>query len=308
MKKVITYIIGFLAVSLFVVLVLGVHRFNFTNGGDIAPSTTVSDYKNTTYSVAGKEIRLVNGISETEAAPGSASKIITQYFGNEAALDLNGDGKKDVVFLLTQTTGGSGLFYYVVAGLTTPRGYIGSKGILLGDRITPQTTNISKGNIVVVNYADRKPGESFGVPTSVGKSLYLLFSTTTMDFGEVVQNFEGETDPSRMILGMKKWDWVKTQMNDGKVTLPKKFGAFSITFSNDGKVTVTTDCNSAGGLYEAKGNVLTLSPLVSTKMFCGSSQEGEFLQKLGSVSSYLFTSKGELILETKMDSGIMVFK
>jgi hypothetical protein len=48
----------------------------------------------------------VDGISETEAAPGSASKIITRYFGNELRTDLDGDDVEDIAFILTQSSGG----------------------------------------------------------------------------------------------------------------------------------------------------------------------------------------------------------
>jgi hypothetical protein len=47
---------------------------------------------------------------------------------------------------------------------------------------------------------------------------------------------------------------------------------------------------------------------MSTKMFCEGSQENVFSQSLTEVVSYLFTTRGELILEIKMDSGVMVFK
>ena len=131
-----------------------------------------ASYKDATYQIDGKSIALVNGLSEADAAPGSASRIITRYFGNDAIGDLNGDGKKDVAFLLTQDTGGSGTFYYVVVALRTASGYQGTNAVLLGDRIAPQTTNIENG-MVVVNYADRKPDESFAIEPSVGISKYL---------------------------------------------------------------------------------------------------------------------------------------
>ena len=152
------------------------------------------DYKNTTYRIDGKNIELKNGISEIEGAPGSASKIVTKYFGNEVLHDLDGDGIKDVAFLLTQETGGSGIFYYVVAALNTSNGYVGSQGLFLGDRIAPQTTEAGKGKIIVVNYADRARGESFSVKPSIGKSIWLLLDPKIMQFGEVVQDFEGESN------------------------------------------------------------------------------------------------------------------
>ena len=68
------------------------------------------DYKNITYSIGGKSVELKNGVSEIEVTPDSASKIITRYFGNEVVHDLDGDGTKDIVFLVTQEMGGSGVF------------------------------------------------------------------------------------------------------------------------------------------------------------------------------------------------------
>ena len=162
--------------------------------------TTVSPaqtHKDASYLIDGKLVQLVNGLSETEAAPGSASKVTTRYFGNELKTDLDGDGREDVVFLLTQETGGSGIFYYAVAALNTEEGYIGSDGYLLGDRIAPQTTNISSNprhkNVIVVNYAVRKDGEPMTARASVGKSTYLKIDRATMQWGIVEPNFEGES-------------------------------------------------------------------------------------------------------------------
>lgn len=137
-----------------------------------AAAVSQTGYKDATYEIAGKPVTLKNGLSEVEAAPGSASKITTRYFGNEATADLNGDGLVDVAFLLTQSTGGSGTFYYSVVALRTADGWKGTNAILLGDRIAPQTTNIKDGK-VIVNYADRNPGEPMTTRPSLGVSKYL---------------------------------------------------------------------------------------------------------------------------------------
>lgn len=143
---------------------------------DLPPTPTdappLTGYQDATYLIEGQPVTLVNGLSEIEAAPGSATKITTRYFGNEAFGDLNGDGLDDVAFLLTQTTGGTGTFFYVVVALQTETGYQGTNAFLLGDRIAPQTTRIENGTLVV-NYADRNPGESFDVAPSLGVSKYL---------------------------------------------------------------------------------------------------------------------------------------
>jgi hypothetical protein len=133
------------------------------------PETPSVDFLNLTYNIDGIDVTLVDGRSEVEAAPGSSTKILKQYYGNDALGDLNGDGVQDVTFVLTQNSGGSGTLFYVVAALSTKDGYVGSNGILLGDRIAPQSTSIS-GNLVTVAYADRKPDEPFSAEPTVGMS------------------------------------------------------------------------------------------------------------------------------------------
>ena len=277
-----------------------------------APQTgseqAAADPKNAEYVIDGQRVKLVNGVAETEAAPGSASKITTRYFGNEVRSDMNGDGREDVAFLLTQETGGSGTFFYVVAALNTENGYIGSEAILLGDRIAPQTTELNANGNIVVNYADRAPGEPMTTQPSVGKSIWLKLDPVALQFGEVEQNFEGEADPSRMTLDMKTWTWVSALYNDGRKITPNKAGAFTLTFGADGRFSAKTDCNSVGGSYTAAENKITFGQMISTKMYCEGSQENEFTTLLSNTTSYQFTSRGELILGLKFDSGSVVLK
>ena len=155
-------VLVFLLAVVGVVYILILHPTN-------APKT---DYKSAAYVVEGLPVTLVNGISEVPAAPGSSSVTTTRYFGNEAIGDLNGDGVPDVAFLLTQDSGGSGTFYYVVVALKTAAGYRGTNAVLLGDRIAPQTTEIKDGELIV-NYADRALGEPMTAQPSVGVSKYL---------------------------------------------------------------------------------------------------------------------------------------
>ena len=156
-----------------------------------------TNHKDATYAINGKKVTLANGYAETEIASGSASKITTNYFGNELKTDLNNDGREDIVFLLTQNMSGSGTFFYAVAALNNENGYVGSDGYLLGDRIAPQTTEISQNprhkNVIVVNYADRALGEPMTAQPSFGKSTYLKLNEKTMQWGIVVPDFEGES-------------------------------------------------------------------------------------------------------------------
>jgi heat shock protein HslJ len=268
-----------------------------------------SDYKDAEYIIDGTRIRLTDGVAEVPAAPGSASTITTRYFGNGVTRDLNGDGREDVAFILTQDGGGTGVFYYVVAALNTERGYVGSEGLLLGDRIAPQTMEIGPGKSIIVNYADRAPGEDFAAQPSVGKSMRLILDPNYMQFGEVAQNFEGEADPNVMKLDMHAWTWVSALYNDGREIKPKQAGQFTLAFGTDGRFSAATDCNSVAGSYTtASDDQITFSDMVSTRMFCEGSQESEFTALLENTASYHFTSRGELVLDLKADSGTVTFR
>ncbi len=294
-----------------VVLLGGFYLFNNYIYNEKQP-TTSADYKNAEYVIEGEQVKLIDGVSEMVDSADSSVKTVTKYFGNELKTDLNNDGREDVVFLLTQETGGSGTFYYVVASLNTERGFVGSDGYFLGDRIAPQTTEVSQNpnhkNVIVVNYADRAKDEPMTTPPAVGKSVYLKLDVESMQWGIVEPDFSGEADPNRMTLSMKSWTWISALYNDGREIKPNQAGKFTITFLADGGFSVTTDCNSMGGSYTTDGELLTFGPIMSTKMYCEGSQESEFAELLQNTASYHFTSKGELVLDLKFDSGSVIFR
>ncbi len=135
------------------------------------PPAIGDGYKNATYKIENQDITLTNGTSAIPIVPGAASKLVTQYFGNVATGDLNGDGIPDAAFILTQSGGGSGTYFYIVAAIKTSGGFQGTNGILLGDRIAPQNIQIASGTITV-NYADRSPNEPMTAQPSIGVTKY----------------------------------------------------------------------------------------------------------------------------------------
>lgn len=152
------------------------------------------DFKSVTFTISGEPITLKDGVAILQTVPGAASVRTVRYFGNEVQHDIDGDGDLDTVFLVTDDGGGSGTFFYVVGAIKQPNGYTGTDAMFLGDRIAPQTTEMGEGTLVIVNYVDRAPGEPMSTQPSVGKSMWLQFDPERMDFGEVVQGFEGESD------------------------------------------------------------------------------------------------------------------
>ena len=164
------------------VIVIGIF-FAFNNKKQVV---TEVGYKDIEYTIEGKRVKL-----------GSDATATTRYFGNELVTDLDGDSREDVAFIVTQDPGGTGTFFYAVAALNTVDGYVGSDGYLLGDRVAPQPTTLSPNprhkNVVVFNYANRKPEEPMTAKPSVGKSAYLKLDPASMQWGIVLPNFEGES-------------------------------------------------------------------------------------------------------------------
>jgi heat shock protein HslJ len=315
-SKIILIVAGIVIV---LIAIAGMYKFSGdddiymqNNSGGVGPQVKAYD---ATYKINGQEVKLENGIATTESAPGSALKTITKYFGNDLKGDFDKDGTEDTAFIVTQNTGGTGTFYYVTTLLNKKTGKVAVDAVLLGDRIAPQSMSVGPNNTVIVNYADRNPGESFTTPPSVAKTIELKIDTnsgasesSSPQFGEVVQNFEGEADPAIMNLGMKTWIWVNTTYSDDKGFTPKIPGKFTLTLKSDKTFSAVTDCNGVGGEYTVKGNQISFTKMMSTLMFCEGSQEADFSKMLGEVQNFLFTSKGELVLGLKMDSGSMFFK
>ncbi len=109
------------------------------------------------------------------------------------------------------------------------------------------------------------------------------------------------------LLTSNEWFWTKTlngtgpDAEKGGIIEPKKAGSFSLRFTEDGKVSGKTDCNSFGGTYTFSDSKITFSNLASTLMYCENSQEFEFVKMLtNSTSSQMFGEKDLLILENNV--------
>ena len=98
-------------------------------------------------------------------------------------------------------------------------------------------------------------------------------------------------------------------MNDGAIIVPNKKDAFSLSFTKDGQVSGTTDCNGFGGSYEVGAdNSISFGPFMSTLMFCENSQEAVFSKNVSDSNKVFFTEEGDLVLLLPYDSGSVIFK
>ena len=138
--------------------------------GEKPSERSVANLHDDTYTISGMKFTLKHGYSEVGDI-GIAAKTITRYYGKDAIGDVNNDGRADLVFLITQEFGGSDKFFYLVARLDLPSGRVGTQALYLGELIVPQKISIDSRGIVLVNYLDRKEGESFTDPPQ-SRNLY----------------------------------------------------------------------------------------------------------------------------------------
>ncbi|MCD8528272.1 MAG: META domain-containing protein [Candidatus Pacebacteria bacterium] len=103
------------------------------------------------------------------------------------------------------------------------------------------------------------------------------------------------------------WVWEKTQMNNDDLFEPLRAGAFTLTFTNDGNIYGTTDCNGFGGSYTLDGTKISTSEFFSTMMFCENSQERDFMDMVSVADQVFFDDADNLVLLLPYDSGSIIF-
>ncbi len=172
-----------IAIAVLVALFFALNSYIYSEKqGDDLPA----DFKEILFTMSGEPVSLAGGVGQVTTTLGGGGMSTVRYFGNEVTQDVDGNGTEDAVFLVTQETADGSVFFYAVAALKSDGGYTGSHAVLLGKDIAPQTTEKGEGRSVVVNYAIA------GDP-SAGKSIRLLLDPVTLELGEVVQDFEGES-------------------------------------------------------------------------------------------------------------------
>jgi hypothetical protein len=147
------------------------------------------DPLNATYSIEGHPVHLQDGRSEMATTSHSATTMKARAYGKTVYGDLNGNGNEDAAILLIHDLGGSGTFFYVAGALNIDGKYQGTNAVLLGDRITPRDLQIQNG-VLIVKYADRRPGEPMTAPPSVLISKYLILKGAQLE--SVAPLMEGE--------------------------------------------------------------------------------------------------------------------
>lgn len=128
-----------------------------------------------------------NGIFIFEDGPvtltnGKNSKddVETAILGEISYGDINRDGKSDAALLISQYAGGTGIFIYLAAYVSSPTNYKGTNTIFIGDRISPQKISI-KDEVITVEYLDREEDESFATEPTIPVSKKFVFRNGALE-------------------------------------------------------------------------------------------------------------------------------
>lgn len=105
-----------------------------------------------------------------------------------------------------------------------------------------------------------------------------------------------------------KWHWERTVTGEEGIVFPRVHDAFTITFTEDGGLNGSTDCNGFSTQYEKDGNNIKFDLFASTQMYCENSQEEIFKKSLAEVEEFSFDENGKLILSSGTSSIIFVDK
>jgi heat shock protein HslJ len=117
---------------------------------------------------------------------------------------------------------------------------------------------------------------------------------------------DGLIIPTKEELVNAKWLWKETILADKTKIIDTKQKSF-ISFAEDDKLGVGSDCNKGSAFYKLKKDVIEISPVMSTKMFCGEkSTEKEYFKEL-KMAHKLFLLNQELHISLKDSIGEMIF-
>jgi hypothetical protein len=143
------------------------------------------DPANARYRIGNTVYTLVNGRSDVEAAPGSASRVVTQLTDRRSFGNIDG-GTADAAVVLTYSGGGSGTFSYLAVQTGGTSGAGVGPTVLLGDRVTATGVQVAQGR-VVVTYLTRRPAEAMALPPTLPVTkVYTLTDGVLVEVGSIV--------------------------------------------------------------------------------------------------------------------------
>ena len=258
--------------------------------GEGAP--TVAELANMTYSgIEEGPVALVEGRWEGEPdEEGGASRPSAGLVEDFAlAGDLNGDGSKEAVVLLWQSSGGSGTFSYVAVVGRSDSGVKNLGTAEIGDRVKLRSGQIENDSIIL-DVLQQGEGDAACCPTQ------LASRTWSMVDGRLTEG-EMEITGTLSLDTLAGTEWVLTHLNRNE---PISEEAEISLFFGEGQISGKSACNrySAGVEQGEAAGDLKIGPAMGTRMACPGELmdlEHKYLDALTHVTGFNFLA-GKLVL------------
>jgi heat shock protein HslJ len=110
--------------------------------------------------------------------------------------------------------------------------------------------------------------------------------------------------PSDVIGGT--WRLISWTQTSGQAAVVNDPGRYTISFGNDERLSIKSDCNSCGGSYELNGSGLAVGALACTRAFCPSpSLDPAFAEAVGRART-VSVRDGMLVLQS--EQGTLQFR
>ncbi|MCS6826080.1 MAG: META domain-containing protein [Caldilinea sp.] len=245
---------------------------------------------------------LTNGVYTETVAPGSPGLIEVRLLPEPMAYGVINE-QEAVAAIVAESDGGSGLFVNLALIVEQEGAPVHVASAPLGDRVEVQQLSIVDDQITLTMLT-LGPDDPICCPSQRVSQTYAWENEALVLVEESVETVSEATSP----LSDVSWLWVETVFNDGTRITPETEGAFTLTFTPEGRVSATTDCNTFTGSYRAEEGQLSIEFLISTAMDCPEgAQEQEFIADVAAANGYFITEDGRLALSLPFDSGSVIF-
>jgi heat shock protein HslJ len=275
-------------------------------GAPPANAPTPDELRNLTYTGLTGDSTVALKDGEWQGAPfatgGTAGPRVTLVPGFRLVGDLDGDGADEAVVLLSQSTGGSGVFDYVAVTDREDGQPRNEATAALGDRVQVRDAHVA-GGLLVFDLVRAGPEDAMCCPGELARRTWRLGEGTLVALSDSVT---GRLSPAALGDGgwaLEAWDQADTVAAPPGLTLRL----------DQGKLTGSSGCNRYTAPFRAGDSPgdATVGPIVSTKMACPDSVmaiEQQFLARLAGVNRYGFLA-GRLQLQWRTGdaSGVMLF-
>jgi len=245
---------------------------------------------------------LANGIYTETVAPGSPGLIEVRLLPEPMAYGIINE-QEVVAAIFTESDGGSGIFVNLALIVAQDGEPVHVASAPLGTRVEVQELSIADNQIALTMLA-LGPDDPICCPSQRVSHAYAWEG----DVLALVEERVETTPEATLPLSNTSWAWVETVFNDGTRITPATEGAFTLTFTPEGEVSATTDCNTFGGSYRAEAGELAIEFLTSTTIACPEdAQEQEFIADVAAANGYTVTEEGRLALLLPFNSGSVIF-